>query len=208
VSAASLAAVLQIGNVVRVTTVLREVIEGVVYVHDAAAQVVALQLQRTADSQPQPQHAAAARSPSTDYTLCNTSTITSAQLIRRHTAAASPPPAASSSSSTSSPSRRSLPDIDVDKLAAKERRALEHRQLEASRIGVGVSERGQRVFDALCKLYGARWEGDSIVLLHAAMRLSAPYGAAELTGGNSQQRERIVKTIEAQREKEDRKDDK
>ena len=199
---------LQIGNVVRVTTVLREVIEGVVYVHDTAAQVVALQLQRPADTPPPPQpHPAAAA----DYTLCNTATITSAQLLRRHTAAASPPPpvsSSSSSSSSSSPSRRSLPDIDVGKLAAKERRALEHRQLEASRIGVGVSERGQRVFDALCKLYGARWEGDSIVLLHAAMRLSKPYGAAELTGGNSQQRERIVKTIEAQREKEDRKDDK
>ena len=72
---------------------------------------------------------------------------------------------------------------------------MAQRQAESSKIGVGVSGRGQRMFDALSKLYGAVWQGSSIVLMDT-IRLDEPYTAEQLTGGSSQQRQRIIKTIQ------------
>ena len=164
-SAATLASTLQLGAVVRVTTSLNEVLEGVVYVYDAAANILALQLPK--DSSP-------------DYSLLNTAALTHIDLVRRSAASSAP---------------RVLPEVDPAKLASKEAKAVAQRQVEASRIGVGVSGAGQRMFDALAKLYSAAWQGSTIVLMDV-LRLDEPYTAEQLTGGSTQQRQRIIKTIE------------
>ena len=172
-SASALSTALQLGSVVRVTTALQEVLEGTVYVYDASASLLALEVQRDG---------------STDVSLLNAAALTGVELVRRSAAPAH---------------HRVLPELDHAKLAQREQRALAHRQSEASKIGVGVSARGQRMFDSLSKLYGASWEGSAIVLMDG-MRLAQPYSAEQLSGGSQQQRQRIVKTIEAQKDREDR----
>ena len=166
----------------RVTTLLGEQLEGEVFVYDAAARVLALQLPKDSHQLP-------------DYSLLNTHALTHVQSIS---------PASTRQSSGPSPSSispRVLPEVDAAKLAMKEAKALSARAAEAAKIGVGVSARGQRMFDALSRLYGAVWQGSCIVLMDA-LRLDAPYTAEQLSGGSSQQRLRIIKTIEAQRDRE------
>ena len=167
---------------VRVTTLLGEVLEGEVFVYDAAANVLALQLPKDNPQSP-------------DYSLLNTAALLSVQPV---TPASSSQPA---KAATTPPTPRVLPEVDAAKLSLKEAKALNARAVESSKIGVGVSARGQRMFDALSKLYGAVWQGSAIVLMDV-LRLEEPYTAEQLSGGSNQQRQRIIKTIEAQRDRE------
>ena len=151
------------------------------YVYDAAAHILALEV----TTAPHASSAANSSSGAKDYTLLNTHNL-HVSLVHKP---ATPAP------------RRHLPPVDPSKLAQRETKALAQRSAEAAKIGHNVSAIGQRLFDALAKLYEARWDGTAIVLM-GALRLEEPYGAEQLTGGSGQQRQRIVKTIEAQREKE------
>ena len=152
------------------------------YVYDAAAHILALEVST-------PLHTPTSSSGSSkDYTLLNTDQLR-ISLVHKP---ATPVP------------RRHLPPLDHHKLQQREAKALTARTAEAAKIGHNVTPTGQRLFDALAKLYEARWDGTAIVLM-GVMRLEEPYGAEQLTGGSVQQRQRIVKTIEAQREKEERK---
>ena len=149
------------------------------YVYDAAAHILALELTS-------PSHATVGTA--RDYTLLNTHNL---HITLAHKPATPTP-------------RRHLPPVDHGKLQQREGKALASRAAEAAKIGQNVTSIAQRLFDALAKLYEARWDGTAIVLL-GVLRLEEPYGAEQLTGGSVQQRQRIVKTIEAQREKEERK---
>lgn len=176
------------GNTVQVTTPLGEQLRGVVYVYDAAAHILALEVATSPQSGPTSTSTSTSSSSSRDYTLLNSHNL-HIELVHK--------PA------TATP-RRHLPPVDPAKLAQRETKALAARAAEAAKIGHNVTAAGQRLFDALAKLYEARWEGTAIVLL-GVLRLEEPYGVEQLTGGSGQQRQRIGKTIEAQREKEGKK---
>lgn len=58
-----------------------------------------------------------------------------------------------------------LPAVDHQRMQEKEERAVKAAEIEATKIGIGVSEEGQRLFDAISKTLPARWNGKDIVVL-------------------------------------------
>ena len=175
----------------QVTTPLGERLEGIVYVYDAASHILALELTPHSSSpQPTTTTTAAAATAAKDYTLLNTATLTQITLLHKPTL------------NQQQQRPRHLPPIDHSKLTLREQKALSLRTAEAQRINPAASAPAQRLFDALAKLYEARWDGRAIVLLGGVLRLEESYGAEQLSGGSATQRQRIVKTIEAQQQKE------
>ncbi|KAJ2612115.1 hypothetical protein H4S08_002848 [Coemansia sp. RSA 1365] len=70
-----------------------------------------------------------------------------------------------------------LPDINVVPVAVietRKQRALAQEKERASRIGVGVSDRAQSIFEALSKTMPCRWEKDRIVVLDEVI-IESPY---------------------------------
>jgi hypothetical protein len=62
-------------------------------------------------------------------------------------------------------SNQPLPAVDAQRSKEREERAVRAAQLEASKIGTGVSEQAQAVFDAVSKTMPCRWDGQTIVVL-------------------------------------------
>ncbi|PIA16497.1 hypothetical protein COEREDRAFT_81166 [Coemansia reversa NRRL 1564] len=74
-------------------------------------------------------------------------------------------------------SQNNIPEINVVPVAAieaRKQRALAQERERASRIGVGVSDRAQSIFEALSKTMPCRWEKDRIVVLDEVI-IESPY---------------------------------
>ncbi|CAO1620332.1 unnamed protein product [Parajaminaea phylloscopi] len=69
--------------------------------------------------------------------------------------------------------------IDTSVADRREAAATKEAQLRASRIGVGVSEEGQEVFEALSKTLPCRWHEKHIIIMDE-VTLSEPYDLASL----------------------------
>ncbi|KAJ2799629.1 hypothetical protein H4R20_004361 [Coemansia guatemalensis] len=70
-----------------------------------------------------------------------------------------------------------IPEINVvpeAAIEARKQRALAQERERASRIGVGVSDRAQSIFEALSKTMPCRWEKDRIVVLDEVI-IESPY---------------------------------
>ncbi|GAQ84978.1 hypothetical protein KFL_002150140 [Klebsormidium nitens] len=93
-----------------------------------------------------------------------------------------------------------LPDlrnlrVDQTLVQQREEAAIKQAELDAGRIGVGVSDEGQDIFDALGKTLPVRWEKTVIVVLDE-VRISGPYRPENASGGNAQSLERVRKVLE------------
>ncbi|KFM25099.1 LSM12-like protein [Auxenochlorella protothecoides] len=58
-----------------------------------------------------------------------------------------------------------LPEVDPKRGIQREARAVRLAQQDAQRIGVGVSRRGQAVYDAISKTLPCHWDSKTIVVL-------------------------------------------
>jgi len=90
-----------------------------------------------------------------------------------------------------------LPPVSLDKIAARERRSLQELQAKIDRIGVGVSEEAQAIFDALCfKGYPCYWNKTTIIVM-GNIRIEEPYTPEFCTGGHkTSEVERLRKVLD------------
>lgn len=91
-------------------------------------------------------------------------------------------------------------DIDLNILQAREESAIRQAETEAERIGVGVTEQAQDIFDALSKTLPVRWEKTVIVVMNE-VRVGSPYLPESVTGGTPAANIRVRKVLERVRKK-------
>ncbi|XP_026381789.1 uncharacterized protein LOC113276401 [Papaver somniferum] len=90
--------------------------------------------------------------------------------------------------------------VDLNSVQAKEESAIRQAEVEAERIGVGVSNEAQIIFDALSKTLPVRWDKTAIVVMNE-VRVSSPYLPENVSGGTPAANERVKKVLELQRKK-------
>ncbi|KAK9750987.1 hypothetical protein RND81_02G234100 [Saponaria officinalis] len=84
--------------------------------------------------------------------------------------------------------------LDLNSLRAREEAAIRQAELEAERIGVGVTAEAQSIFDALSKTLPVRWDKTVIVVMDQ-VRVSSPYHSDSVTGGTPAANERVRKVL-------------
>ncbi|XP_052185551.1 uncharacterized protein LOC127797078 isoform X2 [Diospyros lotus] len=82
--------------------------------------------------------------------------------------------------------------LDLNALQAREESAIRQAEIEAERIGVGVTAEAQNIFDALSKTLPVRWDKTVIVVMNE-VRVSSPYLPESVTGGTPAANDRVRK---------------
>ncbi|KAH9304349.1 hypothetical protein KI387_008753, partial [Taxus chinensis] len=82
--------------------------------------------------------------------------------------------------------------IDINNLQAREEAAIRQAEVEAERIGIGVSPEAQNIFDALSKTLPVQWEKTTIVVMDE-VRVSSPYLPENVKGGTPAANDRVKK---------------
>jgi len=90
--------------------------------------------------------------------------------------------------------------IDMNSIQTREEAALRQAEVEAERIGIGVTPEAQSIFDALAKTLPVQWEKTTIIVLNE-VRVSSPYLPENVSGGTSAANERVKKVIEFERKR-------
>lgn len=90
--------------------------------------------------------------------------------------------------------------LDLPGLQAREEAALRQAEVEAERIGVGVTAEAQNIFDALSKTLPVRWDKTVIVVMND-VRVSNPYHAENVRGGTPAANDRVKKVLEFERKR-------
>ena len=83
-------------------------------------------------------------------------------------------------------STRQIVNLPIDKLVARESRAISMSKLANSRIGVGVSKLGQEIFDELSKTLPTIWSKTDIIVMDDIV-ISDPYSPDSCKIINSRQ---------------------
>ncbi|GAB2214205.1 hypothetical protein Droror1_Dr00018545 [Drosera rotundifolia] len=86
--------------------------------------------------------------------------------------------------------------LDLNTIQAREDSAIR----QAERIGVGVTEEAQNIFDALSKTLPVRWDKTVIVVMNE-VRVSSPYLPESVSGGTAAANERVKKVLELERKR-------
>ncbi|KAL8161601.1 hypothetical protein V2J09_013090 [Rumex salicifolius] len=90
--------------------------------------------------------------------------------------------------------------LDLNTLLAREDSAIRQAELEAERIGVGVTSEAQTIFDALSRTHPVRWDKTTIVVMNE-VRVSSPYLPESVTGGTHAANDRVRKVLELERKR-------
>jgi len=84
--------------------------------------------------------------------------------------------------------------LDLDAIYAREEAALRQAEIEAERIGVGVTPEAQSIFDALSKTLPVQWDKTDIVVMKE-VRVRSPYLPENVSGGTAAANERVKKVV-------------
>ncbi|KAL6983628.1 hypothetical protein U1Q18_017010 [Sarracenia purpurea var. burkii] len=90
--------------------------------------------------------------------------------------------------------------LDLNTVQAREESAIRQAEIEAERIGVGVTAEAQMIFDALSKTLPVHWDKTAIVVMNV-VRVSSPYLPESVTGGSPAANERVRKVLEFERKR-------
>ncbi|XP_059648978.1 uncharacterized protein LOC132294945 [Cornus florida] len=90
--------------------------------------------------------------------------------------------------------------LDLPSLQAREESAIRQAEMEAERIGVGVTPEAQNIFDALSKTLPVRWDKTVIVVMKE-VRVCSPYLPESVSGGTPAANERVKKVLELERKR-------
>lgn len=90
----------------------------------------------------------------------------------------------------------SLSQLLFNNVEAKVQKAVQDDIKERARLGEGVSEETQALFDTLAKTLPVRWSGKSMVVMDEVI-IEPPYGAADVKGGKGagERIERVKKVV-------------
>ncbi|CAD5167627.1 uncharacterized protein LOC103997932 [Musa acuminata AAA Group] len=90
--------------------------------------------------------------------------------------------------------------IDLAGLQAREEASLRQAEIEAERIGVGVTSEAQSIFDALSKTLPVHWDKTVIVVMNE-VRVSSPYLPENVIGGTPAANDRVKKVLDFERKR-------
>ncbi|KAJ2415515.1 hypothetical protein GGF41_005621, partial [Coemansia sp. RSA 2531] len=162
-----------VGARIRITLTSGSDIEGLVYTYDVYSGVVALISALTSDDLPDLQNIAGA-SPSVgggrqraQIHLVKAANIKAVEVLAAQTEAAN----------GEKEDKFAMPEVravDTSVAEARKQRALIQAQERAQRIGVGVSDKAQSIFEALSRTLPCRWSRDSIIVLDE-VSIEPPY---------------------------------
>ena len=96
-----------------------------------------------------------------------------------------------------------IPAVDEERTRIREERSIRNAKIEAAKIGEGVTDEAQYIFNALSKTLPCRWRDRSIVVLEE-VEIIEPYGVEDcrsLHPGDSTVVRRVKKVLEAEKEK-------
>ncbi|KAF8378323.1 hypothetical protein HHK36_029662 [Tetracentron sinense] len=84
--------------------------------------------------------------------------------------------------------------LDLNSLHAREESAIRQAEIDAERIGVGVTTEAQSIFDALSKTLPVQWDKNVIIVMNE-VRVSSPYHAENVQGGTPAANDRVKKVL-------------
>ncbi|KAJ2368550.1 hypothetical protein IW150_005381, partial [Coemansia sp. RSA 2607] len=158
---------------IRVTLVNDQVVEGVLFTYDVYSGVLALISEedpKAGASQQQPQQSQSNGSPSINnghqqslaarVHLIKAGNVKDVQVTSRSSSIVIP----------------EIGPVAVSTMEARKQRSLAQAQERASRIGVGVTDDAQSIFEALSRTLPCRWDQNKIVVLDEVV-IDSPYGA-------------------------------
>eukprot|EP01111_Echinosteliopsis_oligospora_P013557 TRINITY_DN488_c0_g1_i1.p1 TRINITY_DN488_c0_g1~~TRINITY_DN488_c0_g1_i1.p1 ORF type:complete len:179 (+),score=46.09 TRINITY_DN488_c0_g1_i1:366-902(+) len=161
------------GVIVVVKTVQGDVFEGEIFTYDSASNCVVLLENQTNNN----------TTPHRNLRLLNTNYVKEVNVI-----------------SKSDKEEIKLHAIDLNIIKAREEQATRQQQLDAAKLGVGVSTLTQNIFNALSKTLPCKWSGDVIIVMDD-VRISPPYKLDNVSGGNRASVARVQKVLEGERRK-------
>ncbi|KAJ2699087.1 hypothetical protein H4218_002872 [Coemansia sp. IMI 209128] len=163
---------LLVGACIRVTLTSGSDIEGLVYTYDVYSGVVALISALTSDDLPDLQNIVGA-SPSVgggrqraQIHLVKAANIKAVEVLA--------PADATDGETKGAFVMPEVRAVDTSVVEARKQRALIQAQERAQRIGVGVSDKAQSIFEALSRTLPCRWSRDSIIVLDE-VSIEPPY---------------------------------
>ncbi|KAL3832194.1 hypothetical protein ACJMK2_023856 [Sinanodonta woodiana] len=161
-----------IGSIVSCETCHNQKIQGEVLAFDLGTKMLAIK--STASNREHNQH---------DVRLLNLSFVSDVKVIEEAPEGPLPP----------------LPSINLGKINSRLKHNLEAKRRLVSSIGVGVTQEGQKVFNAIFKTINeVRWEGKEIVVMDEVL-IKPPYGLDDCyvyKNGNTRALEHVKKIVQ------------
>jgi len=204
-----------LGLWVKVKTTAGEDIEGRVYAYDTLTNCVALEIPRrpvaTPAAAPAPSVLTQANPPRYDFRIFKINYLREVIPLPDE----SPAPATNGMNGAAaiaggvgleanifSTAMPPINHVHVERLQVREQLAIKEMGAQLAKTGVGVTQEGQEIFDALSKTLPCRWHKDTIVVLDEVL-ISSPYDvdSCRASTSSSASLARVKKVLEGERKR-------